>query len=70
MAQEIGQLNARATRMEAVQAENARLVEERDALLAERDQVQAVLTRIGELIRQASETRSRAGGEAAPGTGP
>jgi hypothetical protein len=45
-------------------------VEERDALLAERDQVQAVLTRIGELIRQASETRSRAGGEAAPGTGP
>ena len=70
MAQEIGRLKAQASRMEAVQAENLRLVEERDALLLERDQVRAVLTRIGELIQQAGEARPRASGEAAPGTGP
>jgi TolA-binding protein len=63
MAQEIGQLKAQVGQMEAVQAENLRL-------LQERDHVQAVLARIGELIQQATAARSRAAGEAPPGAGP
>jgi hypothetical protein len=50
-----------------VQAENVRLAQEKEALLLERDQVRAVLARIGELIQQASEARPRAAGEATPG---
>jgi regulator of replication initiation timing len=57
MAQEIGQLKAQVSRMDAVQAENIRLAQENEALLLERDQVRAVLTRIGELIQQASAAR-------------
>lgn len=70
MAQEIGQLTVQVSRMDAVEAENVRLAQEKEALLLERDQVRAVLARIGELIQQASEARSRAAGEAAPGVGP
>lgn len=63
MAQEIGQLKAQVGRMEAVQAENVHLAQEKEALLQERDQVRAVLARIGELIQQASEARPRTGGD-------
>ena len=70
MAQEIGQLTAQVSRMDAVQAENLRLTRENEALLLERDQVRAVLARIGDLIQQASEARPRPAGEAAPGAGP
>jgi regulator of replication initiation timing len=70
MAQEIGQLTVQVSRMEAVQAENVRLVQKNEALLLERDHVRAVLARIGELIQQASVARPRAAGEAAPGVGP
>lgn len=70
MAQEIGQLTMQVSRMDAVEAENVRLAQEKEALLPERDQVRAVLARIGELIQQASEARPRAAGEAAPGVRP
>jgi len=63
MAEEIGQLKAR---MDGMQAENARLTGENEALVLERDHVQAVLARVGELIQQASETRPRPGGETGP----
>jgi predicted RNase H-like nuclease (RuvC/YqgF family) len=69
MAQEIGQLKTQVSRMEAVQAENVRLGREKEALLLEREQVRSVLARIGELIQQASEARSRAAGDG-PGAGP
>jgi hypothetical protein len=56
--------------MEAVQAENVRLAQDKAGLLLERDQVRAVMARIGELIQQASEARPPAAGEAPPGGGP
>jgi hypothetical protein len=70
MAGEIGQLKAQVSRMEAVQAENVRLAQDKAGLLLERDQVRAVMARIGELIQQASEARPPAAGEAPPGRGP
>jgi hypothetical protein len=70
MAQEIGQLKVQTGRIEELRAENLRLGQEAEAFLLERDQLRAVLARISELVRQASEARPGDAGEATPGTGP
>lgn len=70
MAQEIGQLKAQVSRIDELRAENLRLSQEGEALLLERDQLRAVLARIGELIQRASEVRPGAVGGAAPEVGP
>lgn len=70
MAQEIGQLKVQAGRIDELRAENLRLGQEAEAFLLERDQHRAVLARISELVRQASEPRPSDAGEATPGTGP
>jgi hypothetical protein len=72
MAQEIGQLKVQAGRVDGLRAENLRLGQEAEAFLLERDQLRAVLARISELIRQATEPRPSPSdaGEAPPGTGP
>jgi TolA-binding protein len=71
MAQEIEQLKtqagAQAARTDELRAENLRLGQEGEALLMERDQLRAILARIGELIRQATEARP---GDAAGGATP
>jgi uncharacterized protein HemX len=68
MAQEIGQLSSR---IDELRAENLHLSQEGEALLLERDQLRAVLARIGELIQRASEARRGPAGEAAaPEVGP
>lgn len=70
MAQEIGQLKVQAGRIDELRAENLRLGQEAEAFLMERDQLRAVLARISELLRQASEARPGDAGEATPGVGP
>ena len=74
MAQEIEQLKAQAGaqagRNDELRAENLRLGQEAEAFSMERDQLRAVLARIGELVRQATEARPSAAGEATPGAGP
>ncbi len=67
MAQEIGQLSSR---IDGLRAENLHLSQEGEALLLERDQLRAVLARIGELIQRAGERRPPAAGEASPEVGP
>jgi len=69
MTDEIGRLRAEVSRMDELRAETFRLTQETGALAAERDQLQGVLVRIGELIRRASEARPGAA-DAAPGVGP
>ena len=64
MAHEIGQLRAQVGRMDELRAENLRLSQEAEAVSLEREQLRAVLARIGELIQRASETRPRAAGDA------
>jgi hypothetical protein len=70
MAQEIAQLKVQAGRIDELRAENLRLGQEAEAFLLERDQLRAVLARISELVRQASEPHPGDAGEATPGTGP
>ena len=74
MAQEIEQLKAQAGaqtgRIDELRAENLRLGQEAEAFSMERDQLRAVLARISELVRQASEPRPSVAGEATPGAGP
>jgi len=70
MAQEIGQLKVQTGRMDELRAENLRLGQEAEAFRLERDQLQAVLARISELVRHASEARPGDAGEATPATGP
>jgi uncharacterized coiled-coil DUF342 family protein len=74
MAQEIEQLKAQAGaqagRIDELRAENLRLGQEAEAFSMERDQLRAVLARIGELVRQATEARPSVAGEATPGAGP
>ena len=74
MAQEIEQLKAQAGaqagRNDELRAENLRLGQEAEAFSMERDQLRAVLARIGELVRQATEARPSVAGEATPGAGP
>jgi TolA-binding protein len=70
MAQEIGQLKVQTGRMDELRADNLRLGQEAEAFRLERDQLQAVLARISELVRQASEGRPGDPGEATPATGP
>ena len=70
MAQEIGQLKVQTVRMDELRADNLRLGQEAEAFRLERDQLQAVLARISELVRQASEGRPGDAGEAPPATGP
>jgi peptidoglycan hydrolase CwlO-like protein len=61
MAQEVerlkGQVGAQAGRIDELRAENLRLGQEAEAFSMERDQLRAVVARIGELIRQATEAR-------------
>jgi hypothetical protein len=74
MAQEIEQLKAQAGaqagRNDELRAENLRLGQEAEAFSMERDQLRAVVARIGELVRQATEARPSVAGEATPGAGP
>ncbi|HKC12755.1 MAG TPA: hypothetical protein VKI41_12050 [Vicinamibacteria bacterium] len=74
MAQEIEQLKAQAGaqagRIDELRAENLRLGQEAEAFSMERDQLRAVIARIGELVRQATEARPSVAGEATPGAGP
>jgi hypothetical protein len=74
MAQEIEQLKAQAGaqagRIDELRSENLRLGQEAEAFSMERDQLRAVLARIGELVRQATEARPSVAGEATPGAGP
>jgi len=75
MAQEIEQLRtqagAQAARFDELRAENLRLGQEAEAVSMERDQFRAILARIGELVRQATEARpGDAAGGAAPTAGP
>jgi hypothetical protein len=74
MAQEIEQLKAQAGaqagRIDELRAENLRLGQEAEAFSMERDQLRAVLARIGELVRQATEARPSAAGEPTTGAGP
>lgn len=55
LAQQAERLEAQVRRMDALQAENLRLHQQAEALLLERDQLLAVLARIGELLQLASE---------------
>jgi hypothetical protein len=74
MAQEIEQLKtqagAQAGRIDELRAENLRLGQEAEAFSMERDQLRAVLARISELVRQASEPRPSDAGGATPAVGP
>src|SRR5260370_16298 len=74
MAQEIAQLKAQAGaqagRIDELRAENLRLGQEAEAFSMERDQLRAVIARIGELVRQATEARPSVAGEATPAAGP
>ena len=74
MAQEIEQLKAQAGaqagRIDELRAENLRLGQEAEAFSMERDQLRAVLARISELVRQASEPRPGDAGGATPAVGP
>ena len=74
MTQEIEQLKAQAGaqtgRIDELRAENLRLGQEAEAFSMERDQLRAVLARIGELVRQASEARPSDAGGATPAVGP
>ncbi len=74
MAQEIEQLKAQAGaqagRIDELRAENLRLGQEAEAFSMERDQLRAVIARIGELVRQATEARPSVAGEATPAAGP
>ena len=74
MAQEIEQLKAQAGaqagRNDELRAENLRLGQEAEAFSMERDQLRAVVARIGELVRQATEAGPSVAGEATPGAGP
>jgi uncharacterized coiled-coil DUF342 family protein len=74
MAQEIEQLKtqagAQAGRIDELRAENLRLGQEAEAFSMERDQLRAVLARISELVRQASEPRPGDAGRATPAVGP
>jgi TolA-binding protein len=74
MAQEIEQLKAQAGaqagRIDELRAENLRLGQEAEAFSMERDQLRAVIARIGELVRQATEARPSDAGEATPAAGP
>ena len=74
LTQEIEQLKtqagAQAGRIDELRAENLRLGQEAEAFSMERDQLRAVLARISELVRQASEARPSVAGEATPGAGP
>jgi len=74
MAQEIEQLKAQAGaqagRIDELRAENLRLGQEAEAFSMERDQLRAVIARIGELVRQATEARPSDAGETAPAAGP
>ena len=73
MAQEIEQLKvqagAQAGRIDELRAENLRLGQEAEAFSMERDQLRAVIARIGELVRQATEARPSDAGEATPAAG-
>ena len=70
MAQEIGQLKVQTGRMDELRADNLRLGQEAEAFRLERDQLQAVIARISELVRQATEGRPGDAGEATPAPGP
>lgn len=74
MAQESEQLKAQAGaqtgRIDELRAENLRLSREAEAFSMERDQLRAVVSRIGELVRQATDARPGDAGEATPGVGP
>jgi TolA-binding protein len=74
MAQEIEQLKAQAGaqagRIDELRAENLRLGQEAEAFSMERDQLRAVIARIGELVRQATEARPSDAGETTPAAGP
>jgi predicted transposase YdaD len=74
MAQESEQLKAQAGaqagRIDELRAENLRLSREAEAFSMERDQLRAVVGRIGELVRQATDARPGDAGEATPGVGP
>ena len=74
MAQEIESLktqaSAQAGRLDELRAENLQLGRDAEAFSIERDQLLAVVARIGELVRQATGTRPGNVGEATPGVGP
>ena len=74
LTQEIEQLKAQAGaqagRIDELRAENLRLGQEAEAFSMERDQLRAVLARISELVRQASEPRPGDAGGATPAVGP
>jgi TolA-binding protein len=74
MAQEMEQLKAQAGaqagRIDELRAENLRLGQEAEAFSMERDQLRAVIARIGELVRQATEARPSDAGETTPAAGP
>ena len=73
-AQEIERLKAEAGaqtgRIDELRGENLRLGQEAEAFSMERDQLRAVVGRIGELVRQATDARPGDVGEATPGVGP
>jgi hypothetical protein len=66
MAEDIGQLRAPVSRIDELWAENLRLSQECETFLVERDQLRAILARIGALIQRASEVRPLATGETSP----
>ena len=68
MAQELERLEAQVRHVEALHAENLRLQRHAEALLLERNQLRAVLARIGELLQRASE--AYAGSTQQPGETP
>lgn len=70
MAEEIGRLRAQVSRIDELRAENLRLSQECEAVLLERDQLRAILARIGELIQRASAVRPPATGETSPDVEP
>ena len=55
MAQELERLQAQVRHVDALHAENLRLQQHAEALLLERNQLRAVLARIGELLQRAGE---------------
>jgi hypothetical protein len=69
-AQEIDRLRAQVGQIDDLRAECVRLSRAGEALLLERDQLLAVLGRIGELAQRASQIRPGATGETAPEVGP
>lgn len=74
MAQEIEllktQAGAQAGRIDELRAENLRLSREAEAFSMERDQLRAIVGRIGELVRQATDARPGDAGEGTPAVGP